>query len=250
MIDSQRLALAEAVAAEAGQQAAQAFRTGVGAVRTKRGPHDVVTETDERIERWVAGELAAAFGADGMVGEEGTSDRPAESGITWTVDPVDGTWNFAAGLPQWCVVVACADEHGPLAGAIADPLRDELWSAVRGGGGLRLNGAPAPPRPVRDLADSTWAAALGPRFTDPRWQRLRGRIGPIRMMGSLALDLAWTAAGRYDAFVYSCALNPWDVWAGQLMGREQGLELHPEPEQRMLAMLPPGWWEALGLDRP
>ncbi|MCU0314304.1 MAG: inositol monophosphatase family protein [Solirubrobacteraceae bacterium] len=250
MEDPERLAIAEAVAAEAGREALRAFRDGVGAVRVKRGPHDLVTETDERIERSVAAALAERFPADGMVGEEATSDRPSASGITWTVDPVDGTWNFAAGLPHWCVVVACADAAGPLAGAIADPLRDELWSAVRGGGGLRCNGAPAPPRPVRAMGSSTWAAALGPRFADPRWQRLRGRIGPIRMMGSLALDLAWTAAGRYDAFAYSCSLNPWDVWAGQVMAREQGLDVHAEPEERLLTVLPGGWWEDLGLGAP
>jgi fructose-1,6-bisphosphatase/inositol monophosphatase family enzyme len=97
------------------------------------------------------------------------------------------------------------------------------------------------------MADSTWAAALGPKVAEPRWQGLRGRIGPIRMMGSLALDLAWTAAGRYDAFAYSCSLNPWDVWAGEVMAREQRLEVHAEPERRTLCVLPAGWWEALGL---
>jgi myo-inositol-1(or 4)-monophosphatase len=247
-VDVARLQLAEAVAAEAGRQALLAFRTGVGAVRTKRSRHDVVTETDERVERLVAELLREAFPRDGLIGEEGTSDRESQTGVTWTVDPVDGTWNFASGIPHWCVVVACADADGPLAGAIADPVRDELWSAVRGAEVLRLNRAPAPARPVREVADSTWAAALGRAFREPRWQGLMGRIGPVRIMGSLALDLAWTAAGRLDAFAYTCDRKPWDVWAGEVMAREQGLEVHEEPESRLLAVTPPGWWEELGLE--
>ena len=246
-MDEGRLTIAEAAAARAGEEALRAFRTDVGAIRTKRGPHDVVTETDERVERLVAAHVLEAFPEDGLIGEEATSDRPSASGVTWTVDPVDGTWNFAAGIPHWCVVVACADAGGPLAGAICDPVRGELWGAVRGGGGLRCNGVPAPARPVREIADSTWAAALGRAFREPRWQGLMGRIGPVRIMGSLALDLAWTAAGRIDAFAYTCDRKPWDVWAGEVMAREQGLEVRDEPDARLLAVTPPGWWDALGL---
>ncbi len=247
-MDVPRLTLAETVATEAGRQALEAFRSDIGAVRTKRGPHDVVTETDERIERLVADLVLTAFPRDGLIGEEGTSDRGSLSGFTWTVDPVDGTWNFAAGIPHWCVVVACADADGPVVGAIADPVRGELWSAVRGSGELRLNRAPAAPRPVREIDDSTWAAALGPAFREPRWQGLLGRIGPVRLMGSLALDLAWTAAGRLDAFAYSCDRKPWDVWAGEVMARERGLVVREETESRLLAVMPAGWWEELGLE--
>ena len=173
-----------------------------------------------------------------MLGEEGTGDRPAPSGFTWAVDPVDGTWNFASGIPHWCVVIACADAEGPLVGVIHDAPRGETWSAVRGGEGLMLNGAPAPPRPERAPDETTWAAALGRAFAEPRWMRLRGRIGPVRITGSLGLDLAWTAAGRIGALAYTCSLNPWDVWAGELMARERGLEVIEEPENRLLMVMP------------
>jgi myo-inositol-1(or 4)-monophosphatase len=247
-MDADRLATCEALAVEGGSLALEAFRRGDHEVRAKRGRrHDLVTDTDERVERLVAGRLAEAYGADGLVGEEGLRARPGESGVTWTVDPVDGTWNFAAGIPHWCVVVACADADGPLAGATFDATRGELWSAVRGGGGLRLDGAPAPARPVREIADSTWAAALGKAFREPRWQALMGRVGPVRITGSLALDLAWTAAGRFDAFAYTCGLNPWDIWAGEVMAAEQGLDSWHEEAPRMLAVMPPGWRAALGL---
>lgn len=248
-VDAERLAVAESAARAAGEEALRAFRGDVGAVRIKRRRHDVVTETDERVERLVAARLLEAFPSDGLLGEEGTSDRESQSGVTWAVDPVDGTWNFAAGIPHWCAVVACADAEGPLAGAVFDPVRDELWSAARGGRGLLLDGEPAPGRPVRDVGDSTWAAALGRAFAEERWRGVMGRIGPVRVMGSLALDLAWTAAGRLDALAYTCDRRPWDVWAGQVMAREQGLDVREEPDARLLAVLPEGWWDELGLER-
>lgn len=239
----------EELAAEAGAIALSAFTGGVGAIRIKNGPHDLVTDTDEQIERLIAGHLAERFPDDGFSGEEGTSERPSGSGITWTADPVDGTWNFAAGLPQWCVVIACADEDGPLVGVTLDPCRRELWSASRGGG-MQLNGRPLGPRPVAPIADSTWAAALGQSFREPRWRRLMGRIGPIRIMGSLGLDLAWTAAGRFDALAYTCGMNPWDVWAGLLMAGEQGLDVWRDEPARLLTVLPQGWRGELLLDQP
>ncbi len=239
----------EDLAAEAGALALSAFTDGVGAIRVKNGPHDLVTETDVRIERMIAGRIAERCPQDGFTGEEGTSERPSESGVTWTADPVDGTWNFAAGLPQWCVVLACGDDDGPLAGVTFDPCRDELWAAVRGGG-LRLNGRAVERRPVAPVADSTWAAALGPSFREPRWQRLIGRIGPIRIMGSLGLDFAWTAVGRFDALAYTCGMNPWDVWAGILMAQEQGLDVWRDEPARLLTVLPQGWRAELRLDQP
>ncbi|HVP01787.1 MAG TPA: inositol monophosphatase [Solirubrobacteraceae bacterium] len=245
----ERLTVLEDLAAEAGALALAAFRSGVAGVRRKRGPHDLVTDADERVERMIAASLAARFPQDGFAGEESTSERASRSGITWTADPVDGTWNFAAGIPQWCVVIACADEDGPLAGVTFDPVRDELWGAARGAG-LCLNGVRLGPRPRRPVADSTWAAALGGAFREPRWQRLMGRIGPVRLMGSLGLDLAWTAAGRFDALAYTCSQHPWDVWAGTLMALEQGLDVWRDEPARLLAVLPRGWRGELRLAEP
>ena len=247
-MDQERLTAAEQIAEAAGAIALEAFASGVGAVRKKGSQHNLVTETDERVERLIAAQVAERFPGDGFTGEEGTSNRQSSSGVTWAVDPVDGTWNFANGFPHWCVVVSCADADGPCVGVTFDASRGELWSAVRGGGGLRLNRAPAPPRPQRDAINCTWAAALGRAFGEPRWIGLRGNIGPLRITGSLGLDLAWTAAGRFGALAYTCSLHPWDVWAGQLMAREQGLEVREEPENRMLFVAPPGWAQALGVD--
>ncbi len=247
-VDQERLIAAQEIAAEAGASALEAFSSGVGAVRNKGTQHNLVTETDERVERLVSQRILARYPDDGFMGEEGTSDRPSVSGLTWAVDPVDGTWNFASGFPHWCVVISCADADGPLVGVTFDPSRGEMWGAVRGGGGLLLDGEPAAPRPQRAAVDATWAAALGRAFGDPRWVALRGRIGPIRITGSLGLDLAWTAAGRLGALAYTCSMNSWDVWAGELMAREQGLEVREEPENRLLLVTPPGWARELGLD--
>jgi myo-inositol-1(or 4)-monophosphatase len=249
-VDLERLRAAREVAAEAGEEALRAFASGGGEVRRKSGPHDLVTEADEVIERLIATRLLERFPQDGILGEEGTGDRPGDSGFTWAIDPVDGTWNFAGGIPHWCVVIACADAGGPLVGVINDVPRGESWSAARGGEGLMLNGAVAPPRAERAADQTTWAAALGRAFAEPRWMRLRGRIGPVRITGSLGLDLAWTAAGRVGALAYTCSLNPWDVWAGELMAHEQGLEVIEEPERRLLMVMPRGWPQELGIDKP
>jgi myo-inositol-1(or 4)-monophosphatase len=246
----ERLEAAREIAALAGEEALRAFSSGGGAARRKSGPHDLVTDADEQIERLISGALEERFPDDGVLGEEGTADRPGSSGLTWAVDPVDGTWNFAGGIPHWCVAIACADAEGPLVGVIHDAPRGETWSVARGGEGLMLNGAPAPPRAERAPDETTWAAALGRAFAEPRWMRLRGRIGPVRITGSLGLDLAWTAAGRIGALAYTCSLNPWDVWAGELMARERGLEVIEEPENRLLMVMPAGWPRELGVDRP
>ena len=162
---------------------------------------------------------------------------------------MDGTWNFASGFPHWCVVISCGDADGPVVGVTYDPSRGELWSAARGGG-MQLDGAPLPDREPGTFDDVTWAAALGRAFMEPRWIRLRGKLGPFRITGSLGLDLAWTAAGRLGALAYTCSLNPWDVWAGELMARERGLAVREEPENRLLMVMPAGWIGELGLDRP
>lgn len=226
-----------------------AFLEDIGAVRTKGERHNLVTDTDEAVERLAAADLLFAHPDDGLIGEEGTSDRPSRTGYTWAIDPIDGTWNFANGIPHWCVVIACADAQGPALGVIADPMRGETWTAMRGDGML-LNGEPVPRRPTLDDPHGvTWALSLGAAFAEPRWQRLRGRLGPVRISGSLALDLAWTAAGRLGAMAYTCDASPWDVWAGAVMGLEQGLAVHHEPDAELYALMPQSWWDRLELGR-
>jgi myo-inositol-1(or 4)-monophosphatase len=146
--------------------------------------------------------------------------------VRWVVDPLDGTVNFLFGIPQWCVSIACEDGEGVLAGVIYDPMRDELWSAERDGPAL-LDGRPIEASRQDDLATALVATGFGYDAGMRREQadvaaRLLPQVRDIRRMGSAALDLAWTAAGRYDAF-YERGLNHWDRAAGELIATRAGL---------------------------
>ncbi|MGH2949981.1 MAG: inositol monophosphatase family protein, partial [Solirubrobacteraceae bacterium] len=216
---SDLLKLAEAAAREAGRQLREAFAGPGVNVTAKSSPTDLVSEADHAAERLIRDRLAAARPDDGFLGEEG-GDATGTSGLRWVVDPLDGTVNFLFGIPQWAVSIACEDAEGTLAGVIYDPMRDELWSAERGGDAL-LDGRPLRPSTRTDLATALIATGFGYDAEVRRGQaemvaRLLPRVRDIRRLGSAALDLAWTAAGRYDAF-YERGLNHWDRAAGDLI---------------------------------
>jgi myo-inositol-1(or 4)-monophosphatase len=217
--------LAEAVAREAGAQLREAFAGPGVNVTAKSSPTDLVSEADHAAERLIRAHLAEARPDDGFLGEEG-GDAAGTSGVRWVVDPLDGTVNFLFGIPQWCVSIACEDGEGVLAGVIYDPMRDELWSAERDGPAL-LDGRPIEASRQDDLATALVATGFGYDAGMRREQadvaaRLLPQVRDIRRMGSAALDLAWTAAGRYDAF-YERGLNHWDRAAGELIATRAGL---------------------------
>jgi myo-inositol-1(or 4)-monophosphatase len=161
---------------------------------------------------------------DGMLGEEGTSEH-AESGRRWVVDPLDGTTNFLYGLPAWAVSIALEDAGGGLVGVVLDPVRDELFTAVRGDG-ASLNG-----EPLRMSGGATPATALlatGFGYDADRralqahvLSRILPAVRDIRRAGAAALDLCWLAAGRLDAY-YERGLNHWDWAAARLVVTEAG----------------------------
>ena len=223
--------LAEAVAREAGRQLRDAFGgPGVNVV-SKSTPTDLVSEADHAAERLIRARLAAARPDDGFLGEEGT-DRAGSSGLRWVVDPLDGTVNFLFGIPQWCVSVAVEDAAGALAGVVFDPLRDELWAATRDGAAT-LNGTELRAPGRGDLATAMVATGFGYDPAVRRGQaalvtRLLPIVRDIRRLGAAALDLVWTAAGRYDAY-FERGLNHWDVAAGQLVCERAGLAVEPLP---------------------
>ena len=239
-------ALAEAVAREAGAQLRDAFRGPELLVSAKSSPTDLVSEADQAAETLIRARLAEARPGDGVLGEE-EGDAEGTSGLRWVVDPLDGTTNFLFGIPQWAVSVACEDAEGALAGVVYDPMRDELWSARRDGPAL-LDGRLVQGSVREDLATSLVSTGFGYDAEVRRAQaevaaRLLPEVRDIRRFGSAALDLAWTAAGRYDAF-YEHGLNPWDLAAGVLICERAGLErvdLEPVgPSAPGVVLAPPG----------
>jgi myo-inositol-1(or 4)-monophosphatase len=226
--------IAEAVAREAGHQLRDAFAGPRVNVTAKSSPTDLVSEADHAAERLIRDRLATARPGDGFLGEEGGDARGTTS-LRWVVDPLDGTVNFLFGIPQWAVSIACEDSDGTLAGVIYDPMRDELWSAERSGPAL-LDGRPIRASHRDNLATAMVATGFGYDSEVRRLQadvvaRLLPRVRDIRRFGSAALDLAWTAAGRYDAF-YERGLNSWDRAAGELLCLRAGLavrDLAPAP---------------------
>ena len=178
--------------------------------------------------------LAAERPDDGLLAEEGTSET-GESGRRWVFDPLDGTVSYLYGYPHWCVSVALEDTQGTTAGVVYDPNRDELFAAERGAGAT-LAGKPIQVRDTPPLAQALVATGFG---YDSAWRgeqaevvrRLLPAVRDIRRAGSAALDLAWLAAGRLDAY-YERGLSAWDWAAGSLLVREAGgavEELDGEP---------------------
>ena len=173
------------------------------------------------------------------MGEEG-DHAEGTSGLSWVVDPLDGTVNFLFGIPQWCVSVAVRDGEGTIAGAIYDPNRDELFTRRRRYGAARRSpGAHselrAGRRPSARAQRATtwrrrWSRPASPttRTCAPRRRACsRGvlpRVRDIRRFGSAALDLAWTAAGRYDAY-FERTVKQWDIAAGALICERAGLRV-------------------------
>ena len=222
-------------AVEAARMAGEMLRTrsaegSEGRVSSKSTPTDLVSEADLAAERAIRELLAELRPDDGFIGEEGGAAEVGPSGLSWVVDPLDGTVNYLFGIPQWCVSVAVRDERGTLAGAIYDPSRDELFTATREGPStLRAAGAEQEltgarsraAEPVPELAGAMVATGLAydaeVRAAQGRvLGRLVSRVRDIRRFGSAALDLAWTAAGRYDAY-FERSVKAWDVAAGVLI---------------------------------
>jgi len=220
------------IAREAGAQLREFFAEGVAT--EYKGDVDVVTVADRTVEKLIRTRLAEAFPTHGVYGEEGTREG-LEREFRWYVDPLDGTTNFAHGFPQFCVSMGleerppdrtAADEDGTLVAAVIyDPLRDELFAA-EAGQGAQLNGKPMQVSKIRDLAESLLATGFPSRkrHASPNihfYQEFTLRSHGVRRAGSAALDLAYVAAGRMEAF-WEFNLNPWDTAAGILLVLEAG----------------------------
>ncbi len=218
------LALVEQVAREAGALALQARQQAVGVTSTKSSPTDVVTAADTAAERLVRDRVARERPHDAVVGEEG-DDRLGSSGLTWVVDPIDGTVNYLYGMPRFATSIAVEDEAGPLVAVVHAPALGETFTAVRGRG-AHLDG-----RAVRvSEADRLDRALVATGFGYRAERRARQatvvaavlpQVRDIRRLGAASLDLCDVACGRLDGY-YEQGLQPWDLAAGSLVVREAG----------------------------
>jgi myo-inositol-1(or 4)-monophosphatase len=229
---AQLLALATEVAHEAGalllehSSAAGPDRSVTDSAESKSTRTDMVTMADRQSEQLVVDRIRAARPCDGILAEEG-SRVSSESGLVWVVDPLDGTINFLYGFPVWAVSIACQREADDetLAGVVYDPVRNETFSATRGGGAQR-DGAPLALGPGPVLGEALVGTGFGYGADRRALQaRLLATVLPevrdIRRAGAAALDLCWVAAGRLDGF-YEAGLAPWDLAAGTLIVTEAG----------------------------
>jgi len=222
---------ATAIAREAGARLREFFSQGVET--EYKGDVDLVTVADRTSEKLIRERLSEAFPEHGIFGEEGTRDR-LDGEFRWYVDPLDGTTNFAHGLPQFCVSMGleqrrkglAPDEDGTMVAAVIyDPLRDDLFVAERGRG-ARLNGKPMHVSKTPELAEALVATGFPSRKRNESpnihfYHEFSLRSHGVRRAGSAALDLAYVAAGRLDAF-WEFNINPWDTAAGYLLVEEAG----------------------------
>lgn len=222
---------AATIAKEAGALIRDFYHRGVAT--EYKSDVDLVTEADRTSEKLIVERIHASFPGFGIYGEEGTRDS-IDHEYRWYVDPLDGTTNFAHGFPVFCVSLGlehrpadlAADEDGTLvAGVIYDPMRDELFAAEKGKGAY-LNGKKIHVSRTDHLGEGLLATGFPSRsrHKNPNihfYQQVTLRSHGVRRAGSAALDLSYTACGRFDGY-WEFNLNPWDTSAGALMVLEAG----------------------------
>lgn len=217
-----RMSVAESVIREAGKAASRHFKRRTRLTIDRKGAQDLVSEADRECEALIVAELARSFPEDGLLGEEGASQR-LDAEATWVIDPIDGTHNFLTGVPFWCISIGLVVDRESVLGLIYHPAEDELFVA-RKGGGTFVNGDRAK---VSGETDVTRARiCLGFSYRNPLQRHVRTVDSLLTAgceycrLGSGALGLAYTAAGRFDGY-WEAHLNSWDA-AGLCLVSEAG----------------------------
>lgn len=190
-----------------------------------KGAVDLVTEADRAAEDLIASRLREACPDHELLCEEGSLGASLPSTYRWIVDPLDGTTNFAHGLPTFAVSIALEASGIPVFGVVYDPMRDELFTARRGQGAL-LNGVPIRVSNTDALISSILVTGFSYDFARRAhqaeiWRDFLTRVQAIRQTGSSALNLSYVAAGRLDGY-WERGIQPWDIAAGALMVAEAG----------------------------
>jgi myo-inositol-1(or 4)-monophosphatase len=263
VIDSaELLGLAEELARAAGRLIVEERPRSLTVTATKSSSTDIVTEMDQASERLLVERIIAARPHDGILGEEG-ADRTGSSGVTWVIDPIDGTVNYLYGIPCYAVSVGARVGDEVVAGAVVNPVSGEVWTA-RAGHGAWLDGRPVRVNSSPGLAMALVATGFG--YAPARRARqgeilaqVLPRVRDIRRAGAASLDLCGIATGRLDGY-FEQGLKPWDLAAGGLVAREAGATVgglggRPAGEALVVAAAPPLFAQleallaALGADR-
>ncbi len=235
------------VAVAAAEAAGRVLRDGFGRQHRieYKGEADLVTEADKEAEQKIEEVLREGFPDHGMLTEEG-GETQGEGDARWIVDPLDGTTNYAHGVPLFCTSIALERAGEVIVGVVHDPMANETYAAERGGGAT-LNGEPL----ELSNTDEPARALLGTSFADRPEElevgldvfgRFAGLARGVRRLGSGALDLCYVAAGRLDG-CYEQGFSAWDVAAGVLIVEEaggkatdhQGSRLDPEESEGLVA---------------
>jgi len=218
------LSIARDLATSAGDMALAGRKAGLQHVHTKTTATDMVTEFDQASEKLIVEGLRQQRPLDAIVGEEG-ANFAGSSGITWHIDPIDGTTNFLYDLPAWAVSIGASDTQGPIAGVVYIPALGEMFSATRGGGAF-LNDSPIHCNQITDVSQALVCTGFS---YSPEQRTIQSRrvsrfihlIRDIRRAGAAAIDLCYVACGRIDAY-FEENLHQWDIAAGILIAHEAG----------------------------
>lgn len=220
--------LALDIAREAGDLIKRTRDAGVEIAETKSSSTDIVTAADRASEELIAARIRAARPEDGILGEEG-SDSVGTSGVRWVVDPIDGTVNYAHGLPAYAVSIGVEVDGAIAVGVVLSPATGLEYTAVHGGGAWR-NGEPirvaAPVALDKALVGTGFSYERDLRISQTKtFARLLPQIADIRRIGSCALDLCAIADGSLDAYVEEGIGGAWDYAAGALIAQEAGADV-------------------------
>lgn len=252
MADLDHLArLAERLALGAAELLLDGLARGALEISSKSTRTDMVTDMDRAAERFIVDGILDSRPDDGVLGEEGT-DIAGTSGVSWVIDPLDGTTNYVYGHSGFSVSIAALVDGVASVGVVADPVHDDLFSA-RLGGGAHRNRAPIHCSPLEDL--STALVATGFNYSPAvRGEQARvlvdllPQVRDVRRMGGAAVDLCSAACGRVDAY-FERGLAPWDMAAGVVIAREAGARVGDlrggEPSGDFVLASPPALFEPL-----
>lgn len=232
-------------AARAGEILLARWEQPISGRAFKTSATDEVSDADHAAESAILEIVSRAHPDDAIRSEEGGS-ASGTSGRLWLIDPLDGTTNWLYRIPQWSVSIACFEDGQPVIGVVHDPVKGEMFFAERGGGAWLAKPGGSEPDPsaarslavtgVRDPASALLVTGFAYAAEERREQARReshliGKVRDVRRFGSAALDLAWTAAGRVDAYAESFG-EPWDWAAGRLLVAEAGGRVSDTPGVR------------------